>query len=81
MKAELVAIWMVLLVAPKEVDIVINTDSMAAIASLGSKVQLEAFHRWSKCKSYSLITKIHDLSQSKKIVLKFNKIKGHSGEK
>ena len=44
-KAELVAIWLAILIVPKEVDIVINTDSVAAIASLDKELQLEAFNQ------------------------------------
>ena len=80
-KAELVAIWMALLVAPPNLDVEIYTDSAAAIASLGKKIQLDSTHKWIKEKNYSLVTKILDLAKSKQLMFSFVKVKGHSGNK
>jgi ribonuclease HI len=80
-KAELLAIWCVLLITPIKKEVKIYTDSEAAICSIKKgKVELRN-KQWLRQKNYNLIKSIADILRIKQISLDLVKIKGHSSNR
>ena len=80
-KAELLAIWYMLLIAPKRRKVKIYTDSAAAIASLAKTKKIKTSKNWIKEKNADLKRSIKELCNLKKIELDLIKVKGHSGNR
>ena len=80
-KAELLAIWCVILIAPSESKIKIYTDSAAVIASIDNTMQYVTNRKRMKKKNYSLIIDIEDTIKTKKIEIELVKVKGHSNNR
>jgi ribonuclease HI len=80
-KAELLAIWYVLLITPRKKKIKIYTDSAAAIAGLNRGKKLKSSKHWIKEKNYNLKRSILELLSLKELELVLVKVKGHSCNK
>ena len=80
-KAELLAIWCVILIVPSESKIKIHTDSAAAIASISNNGQYITNRRKTRKKNYNLIIDIENTIKTKKIELELVKVKGHSNNR
>jgi ribonuclease HI len=80
-KAELLAIWCVVLIAPKGKKVRINTDSKAVIDSLSDKRRKKSRKQWIRETNYDLKRSIIELIDIKEIRLELVKVKGHSGNK
>ena len=80
-KAELLAIWYVLLIVPKKKRVKIYTDSAAAIAGVKRSKELRASKHWIKEKNADLKRSIRELVELKEIELELVKVKGHSNSK
>ena len=77
-KAELLAIWYVLLITPKRRKVKVYTDSAAAIASLAKIKRYKTSKNRIKEKNYDLKRSIKELYDLKEIELDLVKVKGHS---
>ena len=80
-KAELIAIWSMLLTIPSEAEVIVYTDSLAAICAMESGFSLETARRALKQSNFLLTEKIVDLIKTKNIHLELNKVKAHSNNK
>jgi ribonuclease HI len=77
-KPELVAIWLALLTIPQGKEVIINSDSAAAIAAIESSREIKNYREWFRQKNSELLKRICDTIQTKEIVLKLNKVKAHA---
>ena len=80
-KAELLAIWYVLLLVPRKKKVKIYTDSAAAIAGLNKGKKLKSNKQWLKEKYYDLKKSIIKVARFKEISLDLIKVKGHSNSR
>src|SRR5260364_297054 len=80
-KAELVAIWTMLLTIPISSEAIVYTDSEAAICAIKVGFTLEPTSKAQKRPNFLLVEKIIDLIKTKDITLELNKVKGHSNNK
>ena len=80
-KLELLAIWYVLLMAPRKKKVRIYTDSAAAIASLEGKVKSMTNKQRLRKKNYNLVENIRSIISIKELSLELVKVKGHSNNK
>ena len=80
-KAELLAIWYVLLMIPKIRKVRIYTNNAAAIAGLNKARKLKTSKQWIKEKNLDLKRSIKELLELKELELDLIKVKGHSSNK
>ena len=80
-KAELLAIWYVLLMTLKRKKVKIYMDSAAAIAGLNKARKLKTSKQWIKEKNLDLKRSIKELLELKELELDLIKVKGHSSNK
>ena len=78
-RAELGAIWMLLLVAPKGTHIQIYTDSLAAIQAIKKTEKTKKLISCLKMQNASLLWQINRVIKLNELEVKFHKVKGHSG--
>ena len=77
-RAELGAIWTVLLVVPHRAKVRIHTDSKAAIEGIENFLSLTSIRKAFKTKNRCLVSQIKDCCETKAIELRLVKVKGHS---
>jgi ribonuclease HI len=80
-RAELGAIWTASLVAPEGAEIIVHTDSLAAIQSLKRKEVWKKERKALKIKNASILWQIEKLWRIKDLKVKLKKVKGHSGDR
>ena len=80
-RAELGAIWVVLLTASSRSQVHIFTDSKAAIEAIEKCMGNNKLRSWFKMKNRSLLRQIKDCCIAKSLKLSLHKVKGHSGDK
>ena len=80
-KPELLAIWFVILAAPKQRKVKICTDSAAAIAGLKNGKKNQSTKQWLKRKNYNLLENIRNIIALKNLEIDLVKVKGHSDNK
>jgi ribonuclease HI len=80
-KAELLAIWCVILIVPSKSKIKIYTDSAAAIASISNNDQYMTNRKKIRKKNYNLIIDIENTIKIKKIELELVKVKSYSNNR
>ena len=78
-KAELLAIWCVLLMIPQKKKVRIITNSEVAITSLTGKKKKIQEKQWIRETNYNIKRSIAKIASLKEIDLELVKIKGHSG--
>ena len=78
-RAELFAIWSIVLLSPENSKITINTDSMAAIQGIEKGRSLKHINKWLSLNNWSIISGIIYLEKIKNIELLLVKVKAHSG--
>ena len=79
-KAELAAILAVLLIILSNSNIIIMTDSQAAIDGINVMLRKKHLWKWTKATNSSLKTIIYLCLEKKNLNLNLIKVKGHSGE-
>ena len=80
-RPELAAIWIVLLLVPRNFKVIVCSDSAAAIAAIERKSKDLAYNKFIKISNFNILDRIKSLVSIKNIELELVKVKGHSEDK
>ena len=78
-RAELIAIWTVILAIPTRTRVRIKTDSQAAIDSLNAEKSISKGSKWLNINNRTLINNITTFIRIKELDVHLIKVKAHSG--
>ena len=80
-KAELLGIWVVLLIVQYSIIVRVLTDSEQAIESIMKACNAEQYSKWIRMDNRIILEKIATLIRQKSIKLELNKVKSHTSDK
>ena len=80
-KAELLGIWVVLLIVQCSTTVRVLTDSEQAIESITKACNTKQYSKWIRMDNRIILKKIATLIRQKSIKLELNKIKSHTSDK
>ena len=80
-KAELLGIWVVLLIVQYSTTVRVLTDSEQAIESITKACNAEQYSKWIRMDNRIILEKIAILIRQKSIKLELNKVKSHTSDK